>query len=369
MENKDIIQMYHHSLHLERITTGRIAAMTTFIIAPIFYLKDIYMTEYLYSTFFWRALPMIFSFLFLVLSFTKIRHNAIVIMTLYLGVIYSVLIMMFGIFFINYGTGDGRFNSFLIAGMITTLLIIQLFSAPIRKHIVGISIVVLLFFVVTFLIKGGDSFIVSNMINPTATIMLITMFAYLNEKKSFSDFKSKVLLELNERDLSNEVAYRRVIENELKDEVLHDALTSIYNKRAAEKILVEKMGQLRRENRLFSLVFIDLDDLKLINDSKGHDEGDQYLISFTTSVSDFLCQGQLIFRVGGDEFLIFLEDTNAEEANAVMEVVTDLCVDLSIRFSNGISTSIMKDDRTLDTIIKDADIKMYNQKRRKKQLI
>lgn len=136
MENKDIIKMYNHNLHKERLSVGRIAAITSFTFGPIFYLKDVNMTKYVHSTFIWRLIPMIFALLFMIISFTKYRNNQKLIKIAYLSMIFSTLVMMFCVFYQNYGTEDNRFNSFLIAGMVTTLLIIQIFSAPIRKYII-----------------------------------------------------------------------------------------------------------------------------------------------------------------------------------------------------------------------------------------
>ncbi|SHI03764.1 diguanylate cyclase domain-containing protein [Clostridium grantii] len=368
MENKDIIEMYNHNLHKELISMGRIASVTSFILMPLFYFKDIFMTQYAHSTFFWRLLPIVVSILFILLSFSKYHNSYRIIKYAYLAILYSVLIMMFGLFYINYGTKNGRFNSFLIAGLITSLLIIQIFSSPVRKYIISFSIAVILFFIATFTLKGGDLFIISNLLNPVATVVLISVFSYINEKKSFSEFKSKVLLELSERELINEMEYRKSLENQLKNEVLHDPLTTIYNKKAAEKILTKKIEQFNKENRIFSLVFVDLDDLKTINDNKGHDAGDKYIISFTEMVTDFLGKNKYMFRVGGDEFLIFFEDKELDATNNIMELITDICLSKNIKFSYGTSFSNSSKLVTLYAIIREADIKMYNQKRRKKQL-
>jgi diguanylate cyclase (GGDEF)-like protein len=174
-------------------------------------------------------------------------------------------------------------------------------------------------------------------------------------------------LESSERELRNEMVYRKTLESEFENEVLHDSLTGIYNKRASEKVLSEKLKLFKKENRIASLVFIDLDDLKTINDNEGHDEGDKYLISFTEIVSDYLNNCKYLFRVGGDEFIIFFEDMTYNESNKIIKKITDICLLKNIRFSYGISFFDSNKDLDLYTIIKEADIKMYNQKRRKKQ--
>lgn len=368
MENNDILQMYQHNLHKERLIIGRRAAITMFIVAPMFYLKDVYMTNYIYSTFIWRMFPVLVALLYFGLSKSRFNTNHKVVLYGYLCLIYSVLIMMFGVFYENYGTVDGKFNSFLIAGMVTTLLIIQIFASPVRNYIFSFSFAVIIFFIVTFISKGGDSFVVSNLINPALIIILLSIFSIFNEKQSYAEFKSKVLLELNERDLRNEMEYRRQLEKELSEEVTHDSLTNAFNRRAAEKILPKKIKRLELEDKNFLVVFIDLDDLKIINDKIGHDEGDKYLVSFTHSVNQLLDQDSYLFRIGGDEFLIYIEDQSIEETEMLMVAITESCLDAGVKFSYGITMSKAASDIDLFSIIKEADIKMYNQKRLKKQL-
>lgn len=369
MVSKELREMYNDQLHKERISTGRIASITTLIIAPLFHLKDVYMTEYINSTFLWRYLPFVVALIFLVVTFTSLKEYSKVVLISYLSLIYSVLVMMLGVFYANYQTVDGKFNSFLIAGMITTILMIQIFSSPVRRYMWTVSVIVLSFFLMTFITKGGDAFIISNMINPFATVTLFTIFSILNERKNFGEFRAKFMLELNERDLKNEVAYRRSLEKELTEEVLHDSLTGIYNKRASESILETRINYLIDNKRDFSLVFIDLDDLKTINDTRGHDEGDKYLITFANIVKGFLEKYEHVFRIGGDEFLIFFEDKNSDEVQYLVEVIAGKCLAEEIRFSFGIAYSDGYGYTNVEHFIKEADIKMYNQKRNKKKML
>lgn len=366
MENTDIVYMYNQTLHDERVRLGRIASITTFIVAPLFYLKDVYMTEYVQDTFFWRMLPVVLAVYFFCLTLTKFKHNFKVVKYSYFALIYGVLVMMLGVFYINYNTQDGRFNSFLIAGLITTLLIIQLFSSPIRKHIAAFALIVVIFFVMVITIKGGDAFLVSNLVNPTLTIVLISVLSYIAEKKSFSEYKVKFLLELNERALRDEIEYRKVLEAQLKDEALHDLMTGVYNKRAAEVLLPEKIAHLQEWDLSYALVYIDLDNLKDINDTYGHDRGDAYLRAFTKTARECLKAGVSIYRVGGDEFVVLLEEMDRESAVMVMDEISEICQSHEIGFSYGIATQNDEGLIELADLIKDADIRMYNQKQRKK---
>ncbi len=151
----------------------------------------------------------------------------------------------------------------------------------------------------------------------------------------------------------------------------HDVLTGLYNRRYLDMI----QNTLNRDGKaagalMYGLILIDLDRFKLINDTYGHHVGDQVLIR----VGEILlgaCNGEpLIFRIGGDEFLIVLPDTDSEEQ------LEDIhrCVDniLSEGFNGdeylsqvGASTGSALCDsscNSFDKVLKEADERMYKQK-------
>jgi diguanylate cyclase (GGDEF)-like protein len=94
----------------------------------------------------------------------------------------------------------------------------------------------------------------------------------------------------------------------------HDKLTGTYARRIGEEMLNLQFGNARRNKRPLSLVFVDLDDFKKVNDRYGHDEGDRVLRNAAQSLLSGLRQGDLVIRWGGEEFLIVMPDTDTPGA-------------------------------------------------------
>jgi diguanylate cyclase (GGDEF)-like protein/PAS domain S-box-containing protein len=88
----------------------------------------------------------------------------------------------------------------------------------------------------------------------------------------------------------------------------HDALTDLPNRLLLTDRLEQAMIQARRQDGKLAVVYLDLDGFKEINDSHGHEMGDQLLVSISTRLQKILREGDTIARIGGDEFVIVLED-------------------------------------------------------------
>jgi diguanylate cyclase (GGDEF)-like protein/PAS domain S-box-containing protein len=100
---------------------------------------------------------------------------------------------------------------------------------------------------------------------------------------------------------------------ELAYQAIHDSLTGLYNRRAFERQLQQGLAQGKRERSPVSVLYIDLDQFKVINDTCGHSAGDQLLVGLAKTLKKQVEQGFLA-RLGGDEFGVFLRNCDAEEA-------------------------------------------------------
>jgi diguanylate cyclase (GGDEF)-like protein len=99
----------------------------------------------------------------------------------------------------------------------------------------------------------------------------------------------------------------------------HDALTGLWNRRYFDERLSEEMSLARRRNgRRLSLLVLDLDDLKLINDRQGHAAGDQALKRTATFLKSRLREHDVCCRLGGDEFAIILRELGPAECELLM---------------------------------------------------
>ena len=143
---------------------------------------------------------------------------------------------------------------------------------------------------------------------------------------------------------------------------LTDSLTGCYNRRFLEEFSSEYIKTLKREKYALSLMIIDIDDFKIINDSYGHDIGDKVLVDFSNIVRDCIRANDLFVRLGGDEFLILLLHTDKESSYMVAQkILTKIKLyEEKYKFTVSIGISDMKEeDNSIDEILKRADNMLY----------
>jgi diguanylate cyclase (GGDEF)-like protein len=105
----------------------------------------------------------------------------------------------------------------------------------------------------------------------------------------------------------------------LQSEALTDDLTGLLNRRALDRNLRRELSRATRYGRVFTVVIIDIDGLKAINDSEGHPAGDRFLRDFAASLVESLRAGDSAYRIGGDEFALLMPEITAEQAQASIE--------------------------------------------------
>jgi diguanylate cyclase (GGDEF)-like protein len=153
-----------------------------------------------------------------------------------------------------------------------------------------------------------------------------------------------------------------------------DAMTGIFNRRTGEEILAKKIQLMERKKFPLSLGFIDVNNLKLVNDSQGHIAGDD-LIKTVAAVLHQICrESDSVCRLGGDEFLLILPDCNLENAEVIgkriEEQIRKINETKSKPFEVSVSEGFVEYDFSLnpdlESFIKQADEKMYEDKVKKK---
>jgi diguanylate cyclase (GGDEF)-like protein len=126
----------------------------------------------------------------------------------------------------------------------------------------------------------------------------------------------------------------------------------------------------QRQKKPASFFLMDLDHFKNINDSYGHFIGDQVLIHFTHTIQALLRKSDLIGRVGGEEFAIFLPDTATDDAsllaNKIRKAISNSTIQIddktvSYTVSIGVESS-RPEDTSIDELFKRADLKLYEAK-------
>lgn len=113
------------------------------------------------------------------------------------------------------------------------------------------------------------------------------------------------------------------LNNKLTQLASTDPLTQCPNRRAAESRLHHEMAQLQRYNHPFCAVMLDLDFFKRINDKYGHDIGDKVLCHFANTARETIRSNDVLARVGGEEFLLILPDTDGEQGLPLAQRLLD----------------------------------------------
>ena len=148
----------------------------------------------------------------------------------------------------------------------------------------------------------------------------------------------------------------------LSDQARSDPLTGLGNRKALMEDFARLLAGAHRRGTPVSLVALDLDGLKAVNDRNGHAAGDQLLCLFADLLRRSLRAQDLAVRAGGDEFMLLLPDTDAAGARGLVERLHGAAAAVSpeVRFSAGIATSSA--DATMEWLLALADDALYAQK-------
>ncbi|SIS80746.1 GGDEF domain-containing protein [Neptunomonas antarctica] len=162
----------------------------------------------------------------------------------------------------------------------------------------------------------------------------------------------------------------QILNEKLKELATKDSLTGTLNRGSFFERTQHLLVLSQRQKSSVSFILMDLDYFKLINDTYGHFTGDKVLIHFTDTIQTFLRKSDLIGRLGGEEFAIFLPDTGIDDAfqladkirktirNAILEVDGKT---VTYTVSLGIESSEPK-DHLISELFKRADLKLYGAK-------
>lgn len=149
--------------------------------------------------------------------------------------------------------------------------------------------------------------------------------------------------------------------------VLHDDLTNLYNRKFLKEIYKKYTNDLSRNHQVFSIAILDLDNFRHINDAFGHLIGDELLIKFAEFLTKNTRSSDLVFRYGGEEFIILFPNTDQSEAvkqtTKLLTEFSELSVEkseeyYSVTFSAGVYT-INDPETSIDIALKSADQALY----------
>jgi len=147
-----------------------------------------------------------------------------------------------------------------------------------------------------------------------------------------------------------------------------DPLTDLYNRRYFTKISESIFHLAKRNHSKFSILMLDIDNFKRINDTYGHKVGDDVIVALSNVLQQHSRSSDIVCRFGGEEFILLLPDTDKEGAFVIAQKIRKLVEELkvadgiSFRVSIGVSELDIENDRTIEDVIKRADDALYSAK-------
>ena len=168
-------------------------------------------------------------------------------------------------------------------------------------------------------------------------------------------------------------ALKQALEHE-KELARTDSLTGIANRRYLIELANAEINRAGRYKHPFTVVHIDLDNFKTVNDRFGHNVGDALLRSVVSTIRNNIRATDIVARIGGDEFIILLPETGPESAGVITDKIQKISLDLvqknqwPVTLSLGVATFILPPS-TVDEMLKISDGLMYAAKNNGKNKI
>ncbi len=204
----------------------------------------------------------------------------------------------------------------------------------------------------------------------------MSILATLKIKSLIQDLQSEKqqregIIAIKTVNLKQEIKQHKVARNELQRLATHDPLTGIRNRRHFTDVLNSEILRYQRYQNNFSLLILDLDYFKKINDTYGHDCGDHVLIEFAKTIKTCLRKSDIFARYGGEEFVIVATNTQLDSA---IRFAQKLCRDISdmtinyrgneikITVSIGVSSPILLQNPTVESLISYSEKALYQAK-------
>jgi diguanylate cyclase (GGDEF)-like protein len=358
--DKESILKYKNYCFDNFINNLVIGALLTLIIAPLyflhFHLKLKYLNKYILIT---LVFP---SFLYLYYYFIHKQNKNI---TYFLGIIMIFLPNFFVNFLIFFNFNNNLKINYTLFHLLILIFLLQFIFSILLNYILILLITIVPFYINIFLL------IIFNKINPNNFYTLIapmlfsiifSIITYFYKRSHKNNFFIKLALINKTKELEEEIKKKEILQNILEKETLYDTLTTAYNRKALFRIFDKLLLELDEDDYI-SFNFLDIDNLKKVNDTQGHPNGDKLIKEFVRIISSEIRNSDYIFRIGGDEFVLIITKCTLSSHNSIIERITNICKDNNIRFSIGSVIKQLKHIKGLNEILKESDNLMYQDKK------
>lgn len=258
---------------------------------------------------------------------------------------------------------------FLAIGAASTLFLVGRVTTPLERLIIAITQIAHGNFTARLSVNSRDELeVLARSFNEMVErLQATTVSRDLLERRVQE--RTAELSQANEL-LTREISERKRAETELERIAFYDTLSGLSNRALFLDRLDQALRRAARHARSIAVMFLDLDNFKVVNDSLGHEAGDCLLVTVAERLQECLRAGDTAARFGGDEFTVLLEDVVGEQdaAAAAERILAALCAPVSLRghelvpsASIGIALSNPGHD-TPESLLRNADLAMYRAK-------
>ncbi|WP_281950650.1 GGDEF domain-containing protein [Nitrosophilus kaiyonis] len=217
--------------------------------------------------------------------------------------------------------------------------------------------------------KNSDKFYLCIPLNITDDFSIVISFV-TSAKDEYKRIKNAINNFKNYLEVSKNVIETKILLEELKDMSLKDRMTGAYNRRYLDIFVKKNIPQALRTKIPYSVMMLDIDYFKMVNDKYGHDIGDKVIKELVNSIANNIRESDIVIRFGGEEFLVLLHNCNKDNAKKVAEKISKDFKSKTIevggeKFNKTVSIGISefpKDTKQFWQAIKFADMALYKAK-------
>jgi two-component system cell cycle response regulator len=200
--------------------------------------------------------------------------------------------------------------------------------------------------------------------NDNSLIISITA----KDEKDINKINSQIPSIKNYLEAAKPVIESRILMDKLRETSLKDGMTGLYNRRFLEEFIDQFMNQAKRSSEMYSVLMLDVDYFKKVNDTYGHDVGDRVIVEIGKVLQESIRESDLAIRYGGEEFVVLLYNASEEGTFNVAQKIHSAFANIIFEVGNGetmqktMSIGISKFPTDADTIwkcIKFADTALY----------